>query len=263
MPIGAFERDVLRLLAANRNPDSFVGGATVLHQSANSPRSSRDVDFFHDGIESLSASAEADARVLRQADFMVDAEPEHQTFRRAMIRRGEQQTKIEWVLDSAFRFFPVEPDPELGWRLNFWDAATNKVLALAGRSEIRDLIDVLYLHKNHLHLGALAWAAVGKDPGFTPESIISWMRRHAVFRPEDLAAVITTEPLTLLALKEEWLNASARALELIRHLPLSDAGCLYLDGKGEPVTPEPESAGFAQLTRHFGSLKGAVPRIAP
>lgn len=29
MPLGAFEREVLRLLAANRNPDSYVAGATV------------------------------------------------------------------------------------------------------------------------------------------------------------------------------------------------------------------------------------------
>jgi hypothetical protein len=38
MPLGDFEREVLRVLAANRNPDSFVGGATVLHQAPDSPR---------------------------------------------------------------------------------------------------------------------------------------------------------------------------------------------------------------------------------
>src|SRR2546427_294842 len=79
-------------------------------------------------------------------------------FHRAIIRRGGQETKIEWVHDSAFRFFPVERDLELGWRLNFWDAATNKVLALIGRQKIRDYLDCLYLHEHHLHLGALAWA---------------------------------------------------------------------------------------------------------
>lgn len=33
MPIGAFEQEVLRLLAVNRNPDSYVAGATVLNQN--------------------------------------------------------------------------------------------------------------------------------------------------------------------------------------------------------------------------------------
>jgi hypothetical protein len=54
------------------------------------------------------------------------------------VRRGGKQTKIEWVFGRAFRFFPVEPDPELGWQSNFWDVAANKILAFAGRSEIRD-----------------------------------------------------------------------------------------------------------------------------
>lgn len=48
MPIGDFDREVLRLLAANRNPDSFLGGAVILHRSAESPRRSEDVDVFHD-----------------------------------------------------------------------------------------------------------------------------------------------------------------------------------------------------------------------
>jgi hypothetical protein len=56
--------------------------------------------------------------------------------------------EFERVYDSSFRFFPVEPDPALGWRLNFWDAATNKTLALFGRHEFRDYLDVLYLHAN-------------------------------------------------------------------------------------------------------------------
>ena len=53
MPLGPFEREVLRLLATNRNPDSYVGGATVLHQTPDSPRSSEDIDLFHDEQESV------------------------------------------------------------------------------------------------------------------------------------------------------------------------------------------------------------------
>jgi hypothetical protein len=72
MPLGNFEREVLRLLAANRNPDSFVAGGTVLHQSADSPRSSKDVDYFHDTLASLSSSVERDVVALRAANFEVE-----------------------------------------------------------------------------------------------------------------------------------------------------------------------------------------------
>ena len=190
MPLGAFEQEVLRLLAVNRNPDSYVAGATVLNQNPASPRTSKDVDVFHDTIESLVQSADRDIATLRTTGFeVVETGRRHDTFCRAQVRRGGNQTKIEWVFDSAFRFFPVEPDPELGWRLNFWDVAVNKVLAFAGRAEVRDWVDVLDLHERHLHLGALAWAGTGKDPGLSPEAIIRWGGRQAVYRPEDRSPI--------------------------------------------------------------------------
>lgn len=262
MPLGPFELEVLRLLAANRNPDSYVAGATVLNQDPASPRTSQDVDVFHDTVESLTESADRDFATLQAAGFEVlEAGRRHDTFRRALVRRGGRQTKIEWVFDSAFRFFPVEPDPDLGWRLNFWDVAVNKVLAFAGRPEIRDWIDVLHLNERHLHLAALAWAGTAKDPGLSPEAIIRWGGRQAVYRPEDLADLALTEPVTLPQLKERWLAASSAALALIARLPLDEVGCLYLDATGKPVCPEPDSLEFPKLTRHFGSVKGAWPRI--
>jgi hypothetical protein len=38
-------------------------------------------------------------------------------------------------------------------------------------------------------------------------------------------------------------------------------GCLYLDDRGKPVTPSPDSESFTALTRHFGQLKGSWPRV--
>ena len=82
-----------------------------------------------------------------------------------------------------------------------------------------------------------------------------------MYRPEDLADLTLWEPVTLPQLKEQWLEASASALELIAGLPPGEVGCLYLDRAGKPVRPDPTSAEFAKLTRHFGSVKGAWPHI--
>jgi hypothetical protein len=46
----------------------------------------------------------------------VSLQQPRETFVRAIVERGGLATKIEWVFDSAFRFFPVEPDLGLGWR---------------------------------------------------------------------------------------------------------------------------------------------------
>jgi hypothetical protein len=262
MPIGDFEREILRVLSAQRNPDSFIGGATVLLQAPYSTRQSQDVDVFHDLPEALVTAYEADVRALRAAGFHVEpigrVQPE---FRRAVVRRGGLETKIEWVQDSAFRFFPVEPDLDLGWRLSFWDAATNKVLAVAGRQRLRDCLDCLFLDRHHLKLGALAWAAAGKDPGLTPELILDWAMRGNRFRQEDLADVHVGEPIDLVRTKQAWGEAVQGARELVERLPPAEVGCFYLDAKGRPVCPDPGSTDFDKLTRHSGCVKGAWPRI--
>ncbi len=262
MPLGDFERDVLRLIAANRNPDSFVAGATVLHQAPESLRCSRDVDVFHDTVESLAVAVEADTAALRAAGYEIEMAGSQETFRRAIVRKSGEQTKLEWAFDSAFRFFPVEADAQLGWRLHFWDAATNKVLALFGRETIRDYVDCVFLHRSHLHIGALIWAAAGKDAGLTPEMILDWARRTTRYQQEDLDQLQLTRPVDLHELKLVWLQATAEAAALFQKLPMADMGCFYLDAAGSPVCPDPSAPGFPHLTRHFGSLKGAWPRVA-
>jgi len=262
MPLADFEREVLRCLAANRNPDSFVGGVTVIHQSSASPRASRDVDLFHDSEEALARSVEVDVAALRLAGFEIIEHQREATFCRASVTKGERQTKVEWVRDSAFRFFPVEADLDLGWRLNFWDAATNKLLALFGRHAFRDYVDVLYLHEHHLPLGALAWAAAGKDPGLTPELIIDWAKRSTRYTPEEMQQVQLSAPPDLRAMKPALLLAAEQAEALFLRLPMAEVGCLYLDAAGKPVCPDPATPDFLKLTRHFGSVKGAWPRTA-
>lgn len=261
MPIAPFEKNILRLLAANRNPESFVAGATVLLRDENSHRRSRDIDLFHDAAESVKAASEADCAVLEKNGFQIRLDLIQPTFRRALVGREGSTTKLEWVFDSAFRFFPVEADAEFGYALNFWDAATNKVLALAGRGELRDYLDVLHLHRRHLSLGALAWAACGKDLGYTPQFIIEEAQRLTHYPVSQLSNLDLREPVDLVACKKQWLEMTRQAEALFDHLPAEEVGCLYLDAQNRPVTPDPSAPEFATLRRHYGSVRGAWPVI--
>lgn len=261
MPIDPFEAEILRKLAANRNPESFIAGATVLNQTADSPRASEDIDVFHDSTSALQQSVEADERTLREQGYAVRTLLSRPSFHRAQVSKGTSATKIEWVQDSAFRFFPVEADALMGYRLNFWDAATNKVLAGVGRGLIRDYVDLVHLHKERLSLGALIWAAAGKDPGLNPDFMRSELMRTHRYDLHAYDSLKWSSPADPTALKEIWRAAMQEAQSLFDLLIDLDApyGCFFLDHQNEPQTPTCNT--LSLLHPHHGSLRGCWPRI--
>lgn len=264
MPLTEVQSQVLALIAANRSPDSYVAGATVLHAQSDSGRDSDDLDLFTDNEKStaLERSALTDEQTLTEAGFEVRWEIRTPGHFVAIASRGIHALKLEWVYDSAFRFFPLEQDPVLGYRLHPLDAATNKVLALAGRKEIRDLMDCIFLHRRGPSLGTLIWAACGKDQGWTPDFILNSARGRQL-RDEEIKRLNLSIPPSAPELKREWLSILDEAAILCDALPAEELGCLYLNQGGEAITPDPAAASFSGLYRHFGSVRGAWPAFFP
>ena len=263
MPVSAIQARVLKTIASNRSPDSYLAGATVLHRKAGTPRVSEDLDLFHDVADSVARSAEQDAGSLVAAGYEFSWQLRTPVFCRAMVTAGDDRLKLEWAQDSAFRFFPVQKDPRFGYRLHDADAAVNKVLAFAGRNEVRDFVDVLHLDQTYLSLGALAWAGCGKDPGFTPEFLLDHASRHTMHTQADVDRLHLSHPLDVKVLKKQWLDVLMKARELVAALPPEEVGCLYLRGDRTPVTPDPAAKTFAKLTRHRGCIRGAWPSVSP
>lgn len=262
MPISQIQAEVLQVIVKNRSIDSYVAGATLIHAAATSPRISKDIDIFHDDPSLVSRCAQEDADSLLQAGFTVDWKARTTTFQNALVHRGTSGVEIDWVADSAYRFFPLESDPVFGFRLHPIDAATNKVLAFVGRGEIRDLVDCLYLHRHLLSLGALIWAACGKDEGYTPARILNEASRRARFRADDLRTLHLVRRPDPVKLRQSWEVAIAKAIRLVEALPREELGCLYLDKTGQAVTPNPRrSAEFRRLQRHQGALRGVLPVV--
>jgi hypothetical protein len=115
---------------------------------------------------------------------------------------------------------------------------------------------------SYLSLGAVIWAACGKDEGYTPPFLLDQTNRHSRFQESDLQGEHLARPVDLKELKVRWLAARERAEQLFERLPAEELGCLYLDRDNKPVTPDPDSPEFAELKRHFGSVRGAWPRIS-
>ena len=105
------------------------------------------------------------------------------------------------------------PGGRSGWLLHPVDLAINKVLALVGRDEPRDFVDILFINARVLPLGAVCWAAAGKDHGFTPLSLPELLKRRGRYRPEEFARLDLAEPFDLIAAKTEWLAALDSACE--------------------------------------------------
>src|ERR1700730_3765425 len=98
--------------------------------------------------------------------------------REAEIESLDDTMTLEWVHDSAFRFFPPQRDELFGYVLHPVDLATNKASAAADRREPRDIVDLVTIHENILPLGAVVGAAGGKFPGTTPEQMLAEITRH-------------------------------------------------------------------------------------
>jgi hypothetical protein len=260
MPITAFQKEVLLLLKKNRNPNSYLAGGIAINRAESSSRTSNDIDFFHDTDEAVTSAALMDRKVLKKAGFKVQELIEQPSFIRVIVSKKDQALRLEWVRDTAFRFFPVLEDENLGYRLHDADLAVNKCLALANRNEVRDIVDLIQFDSEVLSLTAICWAACGKDPGFTPKLLTDCMRRNSIIRAEELQAESLVKALSAQELKLQWLELLRGTEAELVALPPKDLGCLYLDSKGH-VLKAPNPQNIKGKIRHFGSVGGAWPRI--
>jgi len=263
VPLTDFQAEILALLAQTRSPDSYLAGGAALHFAPNSTRYSNDLDFFHDSPERVASAFAADHALLEGSSYGVAVEISQPGFIRSTVSRGGESTRVDWAHDSAWRFMPPIQDSMGGFLLHDVDLAINKVLALAGRDEPRDFLDVLFVHDRVLALSGLTWAAAGKDPGFTSLSLIELLKRKGRHRPEEMARLDLAAPFDPAASKETWVRALADAETFARSRPADEVGCLYhLAELGAFAVPDSEYSLEDQgLVAHFGGPGGVLPRV--
>jgi hypothetical protein len=261
MPLTAFQKDVLQVIAANRSEASHFAGGLVLNAAPESPRYSHDFDIFHEAEQEVARASNLDVESLRKAGFEVEFAVGDWTqpvsFRKARVKARGESVEIDWAADAAYRFFPIEPDPVLGWRLHLFDMATNKALALGARSVTRDYVDIVELHRTY-PLPAIIWAACGKDPGFSPSLLLEMMRRFARVNPAKLKTIQARE-LDPIALKLAWIEMSDYAEQQIELFattqPDLEIGVAFVDKAGKPGWIGQDST----LTIHRPSIRGCLP----
>lgn len=170
MPLTEIQNKIARLLAKNRSPESYLAGGAAMHIEPQSKRYSNDLDYFHDSEERVAAAFAEDRGTLEGAGFDVRVTITQPGFVRALVSRDALITKVEWAHDTAWRLMPPIASEVSGYQLHPVDLAINRLLALVGRDEARDFWDTVETNRDTLSLGAMCWAAAGKDPGYTRPS---------------------------------------------------------------------------------------------
>jgi hypothetical protein len=117
------------------------------------------------------------------------------------------------------------------------------------------------VHERVLALGALCWAAAGKDPGFTPHSLVDLLKRRGRPRQEELDRLHLVEPVDVVSAKGRWLRALEAAESFIEQRPAAELGCLYYSAAHDAfVVPRPDVNLAEQgITVHFSSPGGVLP----
>lgn len=270
MALTEFQRGVCRLLAENRlrSGESYVAGGAALNELLRAPRRSRDLDLFHDTEQALAASWRADRETLEAKGYLVSTVRERPSFVEADVRQGNEAVIVQWAHDSAYRFFPLVKHEELGLVLHPFDLATSKVLALVGRVEPRDFVDTLTCDREVQPLGFLAWAACGKDPGFSPAAILEHAARSTRYSQAELQGLdFEGEAPRASELSERWHSILEMARETVSLLPAREAGRAVMVRGGGVFRGGPpdlrEALQQATLSYHDGTIGGAFPRILP
>jgi len=254
VPLTKLQSQVLRVLAAERSPDSYIAGGVAVNREG--PRFSADIDIFQDSEQRLEAAAQADAKALTDAGLELSWKKIVTGKRDAEVEGLGDKMRLEWVHDSAFRFFPTQRDELFGYVLHPVDLATNKAAAAADRREPRDIVDLVTIHENILPLGAVICAAVGRFPGLSPEEMLAEITRHSRFTAEEFRVLATDRPIDVPGLHQRIRRMIEEAERFISRIPSDAVGFVFLDA-GKPVQPDPEA--LAKYQRHAGAPGGIWP----
>lgn len=268
MALTPIQRDVCRLLARVRTEggERYLAGGAALGEAAGGTRVSRDLDLFHDTETAVAASADADRTLLTEHGFDVRTIRERPGYVEALVTRAGSTVRVDWARDSAYRFFPLVEHAELGLVLHPMDLATNKVLALVGRVEVRDWWDTMLCADRIQPLGYLAWAASGKDPGFSPAAILEHAARTARYSAAEVAELdFDGERPDASVLAREWRSHLDTARAIVAALPAEHAGTCVTSADDDAYRGGPETLAEAlangRLRFREGSIRGAFPRV--
>lgn len=266
MTLTAIQRSAARVLRPHRSKYSYIAGGAALNREW--PRVSDDMDIFHDYGDRLPHSVAPELEALRDAGFAVELTSEIDLVVDAIIRKGGEETRIQWFYDeeTCRRFFPALDDPDFGFRMHDADVAVNKVLCAARRdSAPRDAVDLVNIVERYAPLGPLVWAVSGKTLDIAPPAILRGIRANVFgYAREEVETVRMTDgsPMDWRRLRDVLDRALDAASDYCEHTaPLEYPGCLFVDANQRPVEADDAAIEIGRsIARRIRDFSG-IPAI--
>jgi len=159
---------------------ALAGGAALISQGL-VERRTNDLDFIGSSEQTLAERVPDVVSSLQREGFEVEVRRSTRQFARIVVRGLDSETEVDFGLDSRLfpleqgEFFPVLASKEL---------AVDKVLAVFGRAEARDFVD-LYALEQFFKLEDLFAFAAEKDRGFDLAVFADMAKRAAVLDPSE------------------------------------------------------------------------------
>jgi hypothetical protein len=203
--LGAFQVGVLQAFF-RRESGFFLTGGGALAGFHLGHRETSDLDLFttDDAAFERGRHALADLAVELGADLEVRQDAPG--FRRFVLSRGEDTLIVDLVRERSFQLHEtkehrdgilVDPADEI---------LANKLTAIVGRAEERDLVDVYFLERAGLRVEDALAAAQEKDGGCTPATL-AWLLSEVVI-PDGTALPAAVPPGEL----RDWLAGLIKRL---------------------------------------------------
>jgi len=193
------ERIAVLVAASFEGSDFALAGGAALISQGLVDRKTGDLDFFGSSEQVLAERLPAIISALEQDGMTVEVRRSTAQFARIVIRGMDSETEVDFGLDG--RLFPIEQGP-LSPVLASRELAVDKVLAVFGRAEARDFVDLFALEQ-FFKLEDLFALAKEKDRGFDAKVFAEMTRRMTVLDASEFE-MAESDFLSLIEAVERW-----------------------------------------------------------
>jgi hypothetical protein len=165
----SLQREIINYIKELPDINAFyLTGGTALSAFYLKHRKSNDIDLFTPEEELILPFSFKIEETLKGNGIEVKRSREFNSFVELFVCFLQESTAIHIALDSPFKFEqPADSKRFPGLKIDsLIDIATNKLLTLFGRANLRDFVDVYFLINEIFKKGDLIEKAKIKDPGF-------------------------------------------------------------------------------------------------